>query len=262
MFTAYTAWTEGLRYAIVPHLYLIAAYEIAQRLFPKNIGAPPVPRRSLRQKLTYGTSTAVAVPQVPLPGVNELLLAIGTLRRDIAMLQSAFRSRASLVQRHCEAIAALDGAETERRELGSRFDRVLSKTTETNRAMSKFGIIFKFAYSYGSRPFMTLLTLAPILLEKTRGRGLNDGETIVRYRNLLAIIIEALVGNGELLTLHATNFHYQGLAKRLCMLEKKLGELDATSGGNQSLRYITSNDKIAFSQVRATTCTESTLDSP
>lgn len=51
VFTAYTAWTEGLRYAIVPHLYLIAAYEIAQRLFPKNIGAPPVPRPSLRQKL-------------------------------------------------------------------------------------------------------------------------------------------------------------------------------------------------------------------
>ena len=52
VFTAYTAWTEGLRYAIVPHLYLIAAYEIAQRLFPKNIGALPVRSPSLRQKLT------------------------------------------------------------------------------------------------------------------------------------------------------------------------------------------------------------------
>ncbi len=72
MFTAYTAWTEGLRYAIVPHLYLIAAYEIAQRLFPKNIGAPPVPRHCLRQKLTYGASTAAAVPRVPTALVQDL----------------------------------------------------------------------------------------------------------------------------------------------------------------------------------------------
>jgi hypothetical protein len=50
--------------------------------------------------------------------VNVLLLAIGTLRRDIAMLQSAFRSRASLVQRHCEAIAALDGAIAQIRKAG------------------------------------------------------------------------------------------------------------------------------------------------
>ena len=72
VFTAYTAWTEGLRYAIVPHLYLIAAYEIAQRLFPKNIGALPVRSPSLRQKLTYGPSAAVEVPQVPTAPVQKL----------------------------------------------------------------------------------------------------------------------------------------------------------------------------------------------
>ena len=29
---------RGMRYAMLPHLYLLLAYEIAQRVFPKNIG--------------------------------------------------------------------------------------------------------------------------------------------------------------------------------------------------------------------------------
>ena len=29
---------QGVGYAMIPHLYLLLAYEFAQRLFPKNIG--------------------------------------------------------------------------------------------------------------------------------------------------------------------------------------------------------------------------------
>ena len=63
------------------------------------------------------------------------------------MWQSAFRGRAGVVQRHSEAIAALEGGETERAELARRFGAVLDKTTETNRAMSKFGRAQIFSFT-------------------------------------------------------------------------------------------------------------------
>ena len=165
LFTAYTARTQGLAYALVPHMYLIMAYEWAQRVFPKNVG---------------------------------------TLRRDIARATSAYKRRAADVQRHAEAVAALDGAEAELAELRSGFGSVLDKTTETNRAMSKFGLTYKLAYTYGLRPFLMLTGLAPMLLAIRRGESISDAQTMVTFRNLTAIITEMLVGTGLLLTIHAT----------------------------------------------------------
>ena len=109
---------------MIPHLYLLLAYEVAQRLFPKNIG---------------------------------------DLYRGKAVAESGFFQGASRIQTHSEAIAALGGATRERQILEEKFGKVEGATLLLHRGLSKFGLIFKLAYTYGCRSWLTSFMMLPVL---------------------------------------------------------------------------------------------------
>lgn len=53
---------QGVGYAMIPHLYLLLAYEFAQRLFPKNIGMYTKKKKS-SLFLKFNSRTLLLPPQ-------------------------------------------------------------------------------------------------------------------------------------------------------------------------------------------------------
>jgi ABC-type uncharacterized transport system fused permease/ATPase subunit len=134
VFTGQLIATRGVKFALLPHFYLLCAYEVAQKLFPKNISK---------------------------------------LKKDEAQRQAALRKHAGYVQRNAEAIAALEGHDRESSELlKSKLNPILAISGQVNKAMFRFGITYQLAYTYGFRPWMSLFGLNTILRsELATGNG-------------------------------------------------------------------------------------------
>jgi len=173
---------KGLKYAFFPHLYLLLAYEVAQRFFPKN----------LRQ--LYGEQTA----------------AVGS-----------FYNTANRVTTHGEAISSLRGADVEKEILSSKFDAVKSSMRALNNANSKFGLIFKLAYTYGCRSWIMSFIMLPVV----QSAATSVGEEVSSIQYTLSMMWEMLVANGQLLTMHAQSLQTFGLARRLTQLIDTLENL-------------------------------------
>jgi ABC-type uncharacterized transport system fused permease/ATPase subunit len=129
-FTAKLAYHKGPKTALLPHLFLCFAYEIAQRLFPKNIGI---------------------------------------LYRDHAAVQGGFTNATSRIRTHAESIAALGGDRVEKEILTGLFSKVSGASHELHRGLSKFGLVYKLAYTYGCRAMLQTFVMYPLAASPATG---------------------------------------------------------------------------------------------
>jgi ABC-type uncharacterized transport system fused permease/ATPase subunit len=175
---------KGLAFATLPHIYLLAAYEITSRLFPKNV--------------------------------------IELIRKQSAV-QGAYFKSVSRVQTHSEAILALNGCDREHEICRDKFGGVSDAATELFKCMSKFGLIFKVAYSYGCRSWIATSVMLPLVLS---GGPVGDGAAAMgrlggevgQVRYGMDIMVEMLVANGTILTLHYVSQQMGGQAYRIAGL--------------------------------------------
>ena len=185
----YKLWTwRGGAAAVVPHLWLLLAYEVAQRLFPKNIGS---------------------------------------LYRSQAASQAAYsRSATRSIHTHAESIASLGGAEVEKEILLGKFSSLLSSSSSLHLALSHFGLIFKLAYIHGSQMWLQSAVLFPLLpstppsspssLSPSSSSSSSSSLDVLSSSRLsFHLLIEMLVANGGLLTNHAQAGHMISLSQRL-----------------------------------------------
>ena len=184
---------QGVGYAMIPHFYLLLAYEFAQRLFPKNIG---------------------------------------NLWRAKAGAESGFRKAASRVQTHSEAITALGGHAREEDILSGKLKKLTKATKDVHVGNSKFDLIFKLFYTYGCRSWMTTFMMIPILNSDATSSVLTEDVAAMRYS--WHMMIEMLVANGNLLTMHAQSQHMIGVSKRICMLLDGLDQIQTDRAAMQA----------------------------
>eukprot|EP01062_Namystynia_karyoxenos_P072660 TRINITY_DN68_c0_g3_i2.p1 TRINITY_DN68_c0_g3~~TRINITY_DN68_c0_g3_i2.p1 ORF type:complete len:1220 (+),score=308.01 TRINITY_DN68_c0_g3_i2:62-3661(+) len=186
-FTAKLMRRRGLLHAMLPHLYLLVSYEWVQRVFPKNIGE---------------------------------------MYRKQAAAQGGYFKAASKIQTHCEAIAALDGTDLEGQLLGEAFGSVASAQMDVHRTVHKRELIFKVAYSYGCRSWIQAFILLPVL---RRGPGATQTvpQIMAEMREGVELMIEMLIGNGNILNAHANAVYLQPQCRRLIGLIDTLDELSA-----------------------------------
>lgn len=205
---------RGLQFALLPHMYLLCAYEVAQRLFPKNIG------------ILYGSQ---------------------------AKKQGAFFSAVSRVQTHAESIAALDGSTREETIVLNRFSKVRYSTEALNYALSKFGLIFKVAYTNGSASCLPAFLMLPFL----NSPGAVNVETAVAEMEFSTrLMMEMLIANGNLLTLYANAEHIHHRAGRVYTLLSTLQDMSTqhkTIEGDAAQDNLTSCETIRFDNVTVKT---------
>ena len=65
-------------------------------------------------------------------------------------------------------------------------------------ALSKFGLVFKLAYTYGCRSWITAFVMAPFLGTKRNGDAAKE---VAELRYSIELMIEMLVANGSVLPL-------------------------------------------------------------
>lgn len=214
-FTARLARVKGPRYALLPLLYYALGYEVAQRLFPKNLGE---------------------------------------LYRAQAAQLASFAGAVSRVQTHAEAIAALGGAEAEEQLVARRFSGVSAAQVAVNRATSSFGLTFKLAYLYVPRALMSALILSPLLTSSSSAATGSLAEVVGEFRETGVLLLEMLVANGDILTVSAQQQHMQGTAHRVLALYETLGRLAESAKKRQTATFETSQD-IVFERVQVATPT-------
>jgi len=213
----YRLWVaRGWRVAFVPHLYLLLAYEVAQRLFPKNIG---------------------------------------DLYRRKAAAESGFNRGISRLMTHSEAVMSLSGDAREMDILEGLHDKVHTATVGLHRGTSLFGLIFKIAYSFGCRTWLTCFVMLPPPIAVAVA---DIPAFYATTRFSLQVMLEMLVANGNLLTLHATAMHMKGSAKRLCVLLDTLGALNADQQA-KATGTMRAGDRIEFADVEIQTPSRNVL---
>eukprot|EP00039_Didymoeca_costata_P000030 m.43872 g.43872 ORF g.43872 m.43872 type:complete len:1317 (-) comp10017_c0_seq2:599-4549(-) len=204
---------QGMSYAMIPHLYLLLAYEAAQRLFPKNIGE---------------------------------------LYRNKAKEEFKFRNGASRIQTHSEAITALNGFPREKEILQEKFSGVRKAMEDLHLTNSKFGLIFKLFYTYGCRSWMTSFMMLPVLMLAKQG-VLADEVSAMRYS--WHMMIEMLVANGNILTMHAQAQHMHGICGMICKLMDTLQKLSDKQKATKATTMM-EGDCIKFENVNILTPTQ------
>jgi ABC-type uncharacterized transport system fused permease/ATPase subunit len=116
--------SRGTNFALIPHLYLSLAYEVAQRIFPKDLG---------------------------------------DLYRKSAIAQGGYSQSVSRLRNQGECVAALGGDAVERSILDSRMGGVGNAQAAVHAALNRFGLTFKMAYVYGCRSWMTSFVMLPFM---------------------------------------------------------------------------------------------------
>jgi len=114
----------GWKLAILPHLYLLVAYEVAQRIFPKNIGI---------------------------------------LHRNIAGAEAAYRQAAVRVHTNSEVITSMQGEQREKEYLHQKSHAVSEGEEKLAHVQFKFDLTFKLAYTYGFRPWYIIALLLHLM---------------------------------------------------------------------------------------------------
>eukprot|EP01064_Diplonema_japonicum_P038951 TRINITY_DN9638_c0_g1_i1.p1 TRINITY_DN9638_c0_g1~~TRINITY_DN9638_c0_g1_i1.p1 ORF type:complete len:1224 (+),score=388.39 TRINITY_DN9638_c0_g1_i1:499-4170(+) len=209
-FTYKLAAGHGITHAMIPHIYLLLAYEIAQRIFPKNIGI---------------------------------------LWRSQKAAEGGYHKATKRIQTHSEAIAALDGTETEAAILSNSYKKVTGAAQDLNKASSLHDLVFKVFYTYGCRSWIQSFILYPVL-KRTDAATL--GGLVSDTSHSSELMIEMLVGNGNLLTLHATAQHMYPSARSLCTLFDTLDEL-TTQHSHAAVHSLKEAKHIEFKNVNVYT---------
>jgi len=219
-FTYKLARERGVRVAVLPHLYLMLAYEIAQRLFPKNLS---------------------------------------TLYKIQAQKAGEFSQATARVQSHSEAIAALQGAKREEDIVDKKFCDVVKAGRDVHTAFGKFQLIFKLFYVCGSRTWMAAMVMLPGLLNKAKLlTGSTTTAEVAGVQYTMTLMLEMLIANGKLLTMHAQSQHMFGLCLRINKLIATLQGLEKEHGENNS-SHIVAGPSIRFDGVQVATPSGRTL---
>ena len=203
---------HGVFQAMLPHLYLLLAYEVAQRLFPKNIGL---------------------------------------LWRGKAASQGSYNKAIARIQQNAEAISALNGSEKEKAILAKSYSKVTGTTLDLHKGNSKHELVFKVAYVYGCKSWIQSFVLYPIL--QAAGNASDNVGALVGFKNSVEIMTEMLIGNGDILTLHATAAHMRPICRGLCDLFDTLSTLTAQHSSQQSTNFHNDPEKIGFEGVNVYT---------
>ena len=218
IFFSYKLWTrKGAKYALIPLVYYGLAYEVAQRIFPKNLG-----------ELFRAQAQSVG-------GYNRSVTRVAT---------------------HGEAISALGGTQVEKNVVLKKFSFVATALTNVFHATSRFGLTFKLAYIFIPRALITSLVLSPLLEESVERLSGNDsGSQIGEYRQTTNWLTEMLVANADVLTISAQIYQMQGTAYRVVQLHQTLCKLSASTDKRQLATFTTNESEIKFDSVQITTPT-------
>jgi len=202
----------GSRMAALPHICLLISYEIAQSLFPKNIGE---------------------------------------LYRAHSAAEGAYFKSVARVQSYAESIVALGGTAVEKSIVKDKFSSVHSCVVGLNKALFKFGFVFKSTY------VLAYKTVAlPVFIDYVmRGAVTNK---FVYLMHSLRLVAEAAIANGQLLTLHALSDHMRPLCGRVTGLIDALGKL-SESHQSQKLENFVEGDEVRFENVDVITPTGNVL---
>lgn len=216
----YKLWrSNGFVVAFVPHMYLLCAYEVAQRVIPKDIG---------------------------------------DYWRKKAVKEGVFNKGVSRTINHSEAIVALDGGNREKVILNNLFNGVHEAGNNLSWILSKRGLIFKLAYTYGCRTWIQSFVMLPLLWSAQAGGSEQFSSKYGNMRYSWQMMIEMLVANGNMLTLHATALHMASTSKRICTLMDTLDQLNEDQAKQLDL-HMKDGDFIGFDNVEIQTPTSHVL---
>jgi hypothetical protein len=107
-----------------------------------------------------------------------------------------------------------------------QFDQAHDKATELAWVSSRFGFIFKLAYIYSARAWLLAFVMLPFVSRVGVASAAGVSADVAAVRTTWQLVIEMLVANGRLLTLHAMSQHMVGLCKRVCDLMDGIAILD------------------------------------
>jgi ATP-binding cassette subfamily D (ALD) protein 3 len=110
--------------------------------------------------------------------------------------------------------------------VNAQFDQAHDKATELAWVSSRFGFIFKLAYIYSARAWLLAFVMLPFVSRTGVASAAAVSADVAAVRTTWQLVIEMLVANGRLLTLHAMSQHMIGLCKRVCDLMDGLAILD------------------------------------
>eukprot|EP01060_Flectonema_neradi_P017156 TRINITY_DN2395_c0_g1_i2.p1 TRINITY_DN2395_c0_g1~~TRINITY_DN2395_c0_g1_i2.p1 ORF type:complete len:1303 (+),score=257.75 TRINITY_DN2395_c0_g1_i2:40-3948(+) len=208
-FTYRLSRDNSVWFAMIPHVYLLFAYEIAQRLLPKNIGV---------------------------------------LWRDQKMAQGSYYKAVSRLQSNAEAVAALDGSEIESQLLQRSYDKVSGSALNLFKSKGLHDLIVKVAFTYGCKAWIQSFILYPILTRSRSNRS-STGSLMSTSGKSTELMIEMLIANGNLLRLHAVNQHIGRSAERLCGFISTLETLSEQHSSKDAASRIKDGTSISFSHV-------------
>jgi ABC-type uncharacterized transport system fused permease/ATPase subunit len=140
------------------------------------------------------------------------------------------------VAKYCDgtlkAITALGGHAREEEIVNQNLEKVTAATNGVHEGNSKFDLIFKLFYTYGCRSWMTTFMMVPILTSGAQVGAVAGEVAAMRYS--WHMMIEMLVANGNLLTMHAMKDHMVGVAKRICALIDGLDQIHTERAAMQA----------------------------
>ena len=208
-FTYRLSKDNSMLFAMIPHIYLLFAYEIAQRLLPKNIGL---------------------------------------LWRDQKVAQGSYYKAVSRLQSNAEAVAALNGSEIESHLLQRSYDKVSGSALSLFTSKGLHDLVVKVAFTYGCKAWIQSFILYPILT-RSRSNRQTTGALMSTSGRSTELMIEMLIANGNLLRLHAVTQHIGRSAERLCGFISTLETLSEQHSSKDANSRIKDGNSISFSHV-------------
>ncbi len=212
LFTTLLYRRHGLKFAILPHCYLLLAYEIVQRSIPCNYGE--VYRNAKVAEGTFGAATA-------------------------------------RLQRHSEAIAALNGIELEKSLLNNCFNKVQENNYALARTKGIFNLVINLGYQYNFRPFITAFVMLPVM---TASKS-STGQKVAHVQSSIQTMIAALVAFGQFLTFYAKQFQMQKNCYLINKLITALKTIEHETKQRKESSLSQLKDEILFNDVQVSTPT-------
>lgn len=212
---------RGGMYAFMPQMYFLLAYEVAQRLFPKD-------KRILYMKLVAA--------------------------------DTEYSAAASRLQSHAESVVALGGTECEAGIMAKKFDQTHKAGSNLMWSSCKFDFIFKLAYLSGSRCWMPWFVLLKGLASEAAATTAVAALEVSDARKTFAVLLEQCIATGKLLDAHANDMMGQGQGKRLFDLISQLRKMETDRAKFKSDTIIPGDgDTIRFDKVKVVTPLGNTL---
>ena len=114
-------------------------------------------------------------------------------------------------------MVALGGQDREKELTQVAYEKWWQATRKLQDTQLRFNLIWKLAYTHGIRAVLQVIIGFRLMAHSDAGM-LQDADILARLRYTFEITMEMLIGDGNLLTLHAMTEHVEGTARRICDL--------------------------------------------